>query len=114
MKKKYIIINVFLSMTVLFSILFQAVHSYEHHLELAEHHCDHIYAKDKTEISHSHNIAEQCVVCHFNFSSFTTTPFYTLQLYKKHIEVNFTLFYFEKHAAYFKGSFFSLRAPPIF
>ncbi len=45
MKKKYIIINVLLSMAVLFSILFQAVHAYGHHSEeiaekIAHHHSD--------------------------------------------------------------------------
>ena len=114
MKKKQIIINVLLSMTVLFSILFQSVHSYEHHFEFAENHCDHQYSKNKTEVSHGHHITEQCVVCHFNFSSFTTTSFYTLQFYKKQIEVNFTLFNLENHSTYFKGSLFSLRAPPLF
>lgn len=101
-------------MTILFSILFQALHSYEHHSELAENHCDHIYNKDKTEVSHSHHIAEHCVVCNFNFSSFTTTAFYVIQFHKNNLESHFSLFYLEKQFSFFKGSLFRLRAPPLF
>lgn len=114
MIKKFHITNVFLSFAVLFSILFQAIHAYEHHLEaLTEKHCDHQYSTNKTEISHAHKVAENCVVCHFNFSSFTTTEFYEFQFHKNIHVTHSPLFYFQKQAAFFKGSLFSLRAPPL-
>ncbi|TEB43167.1 hypothetical protein D0809_17205 [Flavobacterium circumlabens] len=114
MKKKYIIINVLLSLTILFSILFQALHSYEHHSELVERHCNHHYSKDKTEVSHSHSISEKCMVCDFNFSSFTTANFYVISFHKNSLILNTPLFYFQKHSSFFKGCLFSLRAPPLF
>lgn len=115
MKKRYIIINVFLAFTVLFSILFQSVHSYEHHSEeLSEKHCDHQYSKNKTEVSHAHKVVENCEVCHFHFSSFTTTKFYEFQFHKNKLVTNPPLFHFQKHSTFFKGSLFALRAPPIF
>lgn len=115
MKKKYIIINVFLSLAVLFSILFQSVHSYEHYLEQRqEQHCDHQYSKNKTEIGHSHHSIEKCEICFFNFSSFTTTDFYAVQLHKDNFITIFSKFYLEKQSSFFKGSLFRLRAPPLF
>ncbi len=115
MKKKYIIINVLLSMTVLFSILFQAIHSYEHHSEaLAEKHCEHHYSKNKTEVTHAHKVLENCEVCSFQFSSFTTTEFYEFQFHKNGVVKALSSFLSPQHSSFFKGSLFALRAPPIF
>ena len=115
MKKKIIIINVLLSMAVLFSILFQSVHSYEHHSEqLTEKHCHHDHSKNKTELTHGHSIAEKCFTCDFSFSSFTTSDFYVFQFHKNSIVKAFSCFFFQPHSSFFNGSLFSLRAPPIF
>jgi len=115
MKKKVIIINVLLSMAVLFSILFQAIHSYEHHSEqLAAKHYSHPHSKNKTEISNLHKIQEKCVVCHFNFSSSTIPTFSVFRFYENKLVPHYPKFYFQKNYSFFKGSLFSLRAPPIF
>ena len=114
MKKRHIIINVFLSLAVLFSILFQSVHSYEHHSELAENHCDHHYTKDKTEVSHGHHIIEKCMVCDFNFSSYTNQYLCEISFHKIISTFNPPLFNFQKQSSFFKGSLFSLRGPPLF
>lgn len=115
MKKKFIIINVLLSMAVLFSILFQSVHSYEHHFEkLTEKHCHHDHSKNKAELTHGHSIAEKCFTCDFSFSSFTKTDFYVFQFHKNKTVATFYSFLSPKHSSFFAGSLFSLRAPPLF
>jgi hypothetical protein len=98
----------------LFSILFQSVHSYEHHSELVENHCEHQYSKNKTEVSHGHHIIGKCFACNFNFSSFTTTDFFVISFHKNSLISNPPLFYFQKQSSFFKGSLLSLRAPPLF
>ena len=113
MKKKIIILNVLLSMAVLFSTLFQSIHSYEHHSEkLLAKHCPHLSSKNKTEVTHSHSIIEKCFTCHFNFSSFTTPDFYVFSFHKNSSVAYFPSFYSFHHSSFFKGSFFSLRGPP--
>jgi len=114
MKKKFIIINVLLSMAVLFAILFQSIHSYEHHSEqLTEKHCHHDHSKNKTELTHGHSIAEKCFTCDFNFSSFTTTEFFVFQIHKNSAVKTFTSFISQQSSSFFAGSLFSLRAPPL-
>ncbi len=100
-------------MAVLFSILFQAVHAYEHHSELAEKDCHH-HTKNKTDISNDHSVSEKCFSCDFSFSSFTTTDFYVFQFHKNSAVTTFYSFLPHQHSSFFSGSLFSLRAPPIF
>lgn len=112
MKKKFIIINVFLSFAVLFSILFQAAHSYVYHSELtAKHYNFHNY-KDKTDISCCH-VSEKCMACDFNFSSFTTTDFFVFQFQKYKSVAHLPFCRFQLPTAFFLGYLFALRAPPI-
>ena len=114
MKKKHIIINVFLSMAVLFSILFQSIHAYEHHSEqIAAKHSQH-HSKNKVETNNNHSVSEKCVTCDFNFYSFTTADFFVFQFYVNSAVKAFTSFFSQQSSSFFKGSLFSLRAPPIF
>ena len=114
MKKKIIILNVLLSMAVLFSTLFQSIHSYEHHSEkLLAKHCLHLSSKNKTEVTHRHSVIEKCFTCHFSFSSFITPDFYAFPFYTNSSIAYFPSFYSFQDSSFFKGSFFSLRAPPI-
>lgn len=102
-------------MAVLFSILFQAIHSYEHHSEkLATKTCDHHYYKDKTEVNHSHSTFEKCFVCDFNLSSFTNADFQVFEFYANNLVAHYPKFFFQKKSSFFKGCIFSLRAPPQF
>lgn len=114
MKKKWIIISIILSVAVLFSILFQSIHSYEHHshqIQEKEHH--HHLSKDKAELSDDHSTFEKCFTCDFSFSLFTAFTVYLFQFYKNSSE-NYSPFYcFQQHSSFFKGSLFALRAPPI-
>jgi hypothetical protein len=113
MIKKHIIINVLLSMAVLFSILFQAIHAYEHHSQqLTEKHCQQHYSKNKTELTHEQSIAEKCFTCDFNFSAFTPIAFYVFSFHKNNLVVHSPLYFSHTHSSFFNGSLFSLRAPP--
>ena len=57
-----------LAVLVLLSILTQSVHNLEHLAKFyQEEHCDHHYALNKNEISHSHNDIEHCDTCDFTF-----------------------------------------------
>ncbi|AOZ98961.1 hypothetical protein [Flavobacterium commune] len=114
MKKKFIIINVLLSMAVLFSILFQSVHAYGHHSEQIVAKYSHQHSKNKTDINNNHSVSEKCFSCDFSFSSFTTTDFYVFPFYKNNlVKASISLFH-QQSPSFFKGSLFSLRGPPIF
>ncbi|MFA9191936.1 hypothetical protein AAGV28_11215 [Flavobacterium sp. FZUC8N2.13] len=114
MKKKYIIINVLLSIAVLFSILFQSVHAYNHHSEQMGAKHSHQHSKNKADISNNHSISEKCFTCDFSFSSFTTTDFYVFPFNKNNVVGTSISNFTPQPSSFFKGSLFSLRGPPIF
>jgi hypothetical protein len=113
MKKKIVLINLFMSLTVLFTMLFQTVHSYEHiYKQATEKICDHQYADGQKQITHSHSVENNCHVCHFAFSTFIPNNFQTLSFHKVIVETTYIFFYTKVASTFFKGSLFSLRAPP--
>ncbi len=100
---------------VLFAILFPAVHSYEHILDTHS-------SKEKLEFSSSekpqfknqlHSL-HKCSICDFKFSAVGTFEFAVFQFYKNNVAAKTLNFYNQQHLAFFKGSLFSLRAPPAF
>ncbi|MCG9793384.1 hypothetical protein [Flavobacterium algicola] len=115
MKIKYIIINVLLSMAVLFPILFQAVHSYEH---FSEHEVvTYIFenaTKNKTDLNNQQSKYEKCATCDFHFSSFTADDFFAFSLNADKFVKTATPTLLYKYSSFFKGAIFSLRAPPLF
>lgn len=68
----------------------------------------------KTTLQSTETSKDVCHACDFYFGDFidnSNIPF----LFKKSIETSyFTSFYKQNDFSYFKGSFFSLRAPPLF
>lgn len=116
MKKKVIAVNFLMSFAVLFAMLFQTVHSYEHILRLSsEQHCDHKYTAGQKELTHSHSVDANCHICHFAFSTFVPNSFPAFSFHKTLVEAaSYKFFYFEGISAFFKGSLFALRAPPAF
>lgn len=113
MKKKIAVLNFLMSFTVLFAMLFQTAHSYEHILnQLSEKHCNHKYTPGQKEITHSHSADANCHSCHFAFSTFIPNTFQALSFHKSIAVASFKYFYFERISAFFKGSLFALRAPP--
>lgn len=102
-------------MAVLFPILFQTLHSYEHHSEdIVAKNYNFSKLENNFELSTDHSISEKCIICNFNLSSFTTTDFYVFQFHENGAVAHYPKFYFKNQFFFFKGSLFSLRAPPIF
>ena len=113
MKKKFVIVNTFLAVAVLFSMLFQFVHSYEHLAkQLSEKECYHKHTS-KHEITHQHHDFEHCFVCHFTISSFVTSDIHHFEFQKTIFSSGYSFFKSSEIIQFFKGSLFGLRAPPI-
>lgn len=114
MKNKFVILNSILALAVLFSMLFQSVHSYEHVAkQLSEKKCLHKYTSSK-EITHQHHDFEHCFVCHFTVSSFVASDISRFEFQKTTIPPGYTFFKSREITQFFKGSLFALRAPPSF
>lgn len=113
MKKKLVIINYFLMLTVLFAMLFQSVHSYEHLAkQLSEKKCYHKYNSSK-EITHQHHSFENCFVCNFTLSNFISSDVSHFEFKKITIPSGYSFFKSREITQFFKGSLFALRAPPV-
>ncbi len=114
MKKKLVIFNYSLLTAVLFAILFQSVHSFEHIVkQLTTKHCDHKYNRDVTEFTHSHNDFDHCFVCEYSFSNYTPTAFYSFEFYNV-VSDTVRSFGFGENCIVFSVSTVSLRGPPSF
>jgi hypothetical protein len=114
MKKKFVIINSLLSVVVLFSIVFQSVHSFQHLAkQLTEKKCFHEHKHD-FEITHQHQEFEHCFVCDFTLNSFINTELQFISFQKKGIATQVPFSNSKAITSFFKGSLFSLRAPPRF
>ncbi|MGO4770729.1 hypothetical protein ACEN2I_03625 [Flavobacterium sp. W22_SRS_FK3] len=112
-RKKILIINLLMSLTVLFAMLFQTIHSYEHvYRQLTEKHCDHNYGAHKNQITHIHSVENNCPVCHFSFSTFISNQLHSLTFQKVKQVTSTVFFYKTVTSPFFKGSLFALRAPP--
>lgn len=113
MKKKLLLGNSFMGLMILFAILFQSFHSFEHLVEqFSKKHCHHVYHEHKTELNHGHDGLEKCFTCEFTFSNSVKTDFLTFNFTK--IE-EFKLYSFSQSReinSFFCGSLFALRAPP--
>jgi len=113
MKKKQVIINLFLMMAVLFAMLFQSFHSYEHLAkQLSQKQCQHKYDLSKTEFTHHHNNFDHCFVCEFTFVNFISPERISYYSYPNHGKIPY--FYAVQDAIIsFSGSLFALRGPPV-
>ncbi len=114
MKKKLVIVNSFLAVVVLFCMLFQYVHTYEHLAkQLSQKECTHKH-RSSQEITHQHHDIEHCFVCHFSVSSFVASDIHHFEFQKTTFTSGYSFFKSKEITQYFKGSLFALRAPPIF
>lgn len=114
MKKKFVIINSLLAIVVLFSILFQSVHSYEHLAkQISEKKCHHKPNFDN-KLTHQHHNFDHCFVCDFTLGGFVTPSISHFQFIKKQISTGYSFLYSREITNFFKGSLFALRAPPYF
>ncbi len=113
MKKKIVIFSSIFIVSVLFSMLFQSIHSYAHFSEQRlEKKCLHKYNSDK-EITHQHHSLEHCFVCDSNFGNYITPEFFTFQVSFDNTKIPYFSNLPETITA-FSGSNFSLRGPPQF
>ncbi|MEC5164460.1 putative membrane protein [Flavobacterium sp. PL11] len=113
MKKNKLIVSLLMVVTVLFSILFQAFHTYEHiATQLSEKQCDHKYNISGTEITHQHHHIDHCYVCHFAISSYISPAQFSYQLVIAYSEIPY--FTIDNDAVVsFSGSLYSQRGPPV-
>ncbi|OXA82102.1 hypothetical protein B0A65_01720 [Flavobacterium frigidimaris] len=116
MKMKLRIFSLFLPLVVVFAILFPAIHSYEH---IQSHNTSHKSVKlqlqsNKADLKVHDHSNEECTICHFKFSPVATFSFSCFQFYKNSPLIHTVHFYFSSFSEFFKGSLFSLRAPPLF
>lgn len=112
MKKKLILINYSLLGAILFAVLFQSGHSFEHLVkQLTTDHCHHKYNKDKTEFSHAHNDFDDCFVCEYSFSNYIPTEFYSFE-FKNFVTNSKIIFGYKSVEINCNSTFFYLRGPP--
>src|SRR5690554_223232 len=102
-KKRFI--SWFLSMCVVVTLMFQSAHTYEYFGTEHTHHSE-------TEKALAHH-ADDCQICHFTLSPFTTMSFDTVVFYTNSIYQKLNAIY---HFDFVEVSFnyFSLRAPPVY
>lgn len=113
MKKKFAIINFVLSVAVLFSVLFQSIHSYVHQSEInTEKVTTQKKSENKSEITNALNITLQCAACDFHFSCFTSAEYFVYSFCKTIVVISLTSDVTVQHSPFFIGSLFSLRGPP--
>ncbi|MTH15067.1 hypothetical protein [Flavobacterium sp. LC2016-01] len=112
MKRKQLILSVSMTLTILFTILFQSLHSFEHIVkQLSEKQCHHNYNDPSGEITHQHHNYDLCYVCNFAFGSYTVAEIFSFQFRAFHKEIPY-FFSFSENISSFSGSAYLLRGPP--
>ncbi|MGM8361631.1 hypothetical protein ACSV4D_06935 [Flavobacterium sp. ARAG 55.4] len=114
MKRKQIQYSVILAIVVLFSVLFQSFHSYEHLEEQLSHKfCQHDSTRNKSELTHEHKIVEHCAICQFAFGSCLYPKFISYHFFSDFRAIPFFATN-PKEIFSFSGSLFAHRGPPYF
>jgi len=112
MKKRQLIKSVSLALMVVFSILFQSLHSYEHIVnQLSEKQCHHDYNDPNGEITHQHHDYDTCFVCHFAFGSYIVPDEVAFQFHYLNTEIPYFFTLSEKLFSV-SESVCLLRGPP--
>ncbi|TRX36721.1 hypothetical protein [Flavobacterium restrictum] len=111
MKKKQLIANLFFAIILLFSIVFQSFHGYEHHeKQLSQKICYHKQSQ-KAELTHQHKGFDHCFVCEFTFGSYLLPDVFSYPVATTSHKTPY--FFATKEAVLsFSGSLYSLRGPP--
>ncbi len=112
MSKRKIIQSAFMAITVLFAILFQSLHSYEHISKtFSEEKSAHHYSEFEKNSSTQVHDSDHCFVCDFTFSSFVTTESFTFSLQFPQQEIPY---FFNNPEAFISQNKIvcSLRGPP--
>lgn len=95
--------------TVLFALLFQSLHSYEHFIDdkIAAHQLD-TQNQDVHVNDHNH---QNCFVCEFTLNHFVN-PTIAAFTFETSFEAISYHFFFNETPSFFSGSQYSLRGPP--
>ncbi|MFC0078612.1 hypothetical protein ACFFLS_16305 [Flavobacterium procerum] len=112
MKRKQLILSFGSAVMILFSILFQSIHSYEHIAkQLTEKKCHHSYKDPNGEITHNHDSNDVCYVCNFAFGSYILPEKFSFEFtsFAKEIPYFFAL---QENVISFHLNFCLLRGPP--
>lgn len=113
MKKKIVIISFIYTTIVLFSILFQSIHSYKHFTEqLSQNKCHHTH-KSTHELTHQHQNLEHCFVCEVALGNYIPSGIFTYQIYFDNSTIPYI---FNSTNSVYNSTFsvFFLRGPPQF
>jgi len=112
MKKKQLILSVSFALTVLFSILFQSIHSYEHIVkQLSEKQCHHDYSDPNGEITHQHHNYDLCYVCNFVLGSYIVPEQFAFQFPAFMTDIPYFFSLSEKIYSFYESPYL-LRGPP--
>ncbi|WP_139068369.1 hypothetical protein [Flavobacterium glycines] len=112
MKRKQLIFSFTLAAAVLFSILFQSFHSYEHlEKQLSHKICYHDTTKNKSELTHQHKTIEHCAICQFAFGSCLYPKFISYHFFSDFRAIPFFVTN-QKEILSFPGSLYAHRGPP--
>jgi len=113
MKRKQLILSFSFAVTILFSILFQSIHSYEHIVkQLSEKQCHHAYNDPNGEITHQHHNYDLCFVCNFAFEGFIVPDSFSFQFHSFDSETPYFFPLSEKVYSISTTSYL-LRGPPV-
>lgn len=114
MKNKINFINYSLLVAILFSILFPAVHSFEHLSEsFYEKKCIH-KSYSKTDITHKHKIIDHCFACNFSLNPFTSPEILKVNFIQLTPYLVLIPSYKYKFVTNHKGFIHPDRGPPYF
>lgn len=103
-----------MAVVVLLALLFQSVHSYEHISKLlSEKKCLHNQASEK-EITHQHQDFEHCLFCDFILNDTILKDVAYINFDTKIVAIKISFSNSKQITQFFRGSLFSLRAPPSF
>ncbi|MNS46456.1 hypothetical protein D3C72_789530 [compost metagenome] len=113
MKKKQLIIHLFFATALLFSIVFQSFHGYEHlEQKLSEKICYHKHDSNKAELTHQHKGFDHCLLCEFTFGIYVSPQDFSYQLYSAYKGIPY-FFKATETVLSFSGSLYSHRGPPV-
>lgn len=106
-KKRFI--SLFFSLCIVATFISQSVHIYSH--LLTEHFGIETLHSHKDKATHQH--ADDCKICHFNISPFTTMSFDSVEFFADITYLkNGSIYHFDFVEIPF--NYFSLRAPPVY
>ena len=115
MKNKFVFVNFSLMVAVLFAMLYQSVHSYEHLLvQLSQQKCNQKHITKGIQVTHEHNDFEHCFSCEFLFSNFISSNLSVIKFSTNIVFFEDIFFYVKQINQFYNGISYSLRGPPFF